>query len=220
MSGLSTARSRKVFEEALAESGYNKDTIHLKLVCLAELFTYLDGCGISDLRNARRQDMVGFARHLTERVNRKTGEPIAPRTRLAFWSTARKFFRVLCERSLILVHPMHGLSLAKEVLDSPRGTLSEADVARFLDGIDTTGALGLRDRALFELIYSSGLRAGEAASLLVGDVDLGGRLLRVRMAKFSKDRIVPITENAASYLADLIGSPNSVAVPELVSGGD
>jgi len=206
MSGFNPARGRKVFEEALSEAGYNKDTIHLKLVYLAELFTYLDGLRLTDLRNVRRQDMVGFARHLTERINIKTGEPIAPRTRLAFWSTARKFFRILCERGLILVHPMHGLSLAKEVLDSPRVTLSEAEVSRFLDGIDPATTLGLRDRALFELIYSSGLRAGEAASLLVGDVDLSGRLLRVRMAKFSKDRIVPITENAASYLSDLIGS--------------
>ena len=206
MSGLTPARGRKVFEEALAESGYGKPTIRQKLVYLRELFSYLDGLGRTDLRNVTRQDMVGYARHLTERLNTSTGEPIAPRTRLMFWSVARIFFRILRERGLILVHPMHGLSLAKEVLDFPRVTMSEAEVARFLDGIDTTNALGLRDRALFELIYSSGLRAGEAASLLVGDVDLSGRLLRVRMAKFSKDRTVPITENAASYLSDLIGS--------------
>jgi site-specific recombinase XerD len=204
--GLSLPRARSIFEEALSEAGYNKRTIAVKLIYLRELFTYLEGCDISDLRNVRRPVIVGFARHLTERVHVQTAQPIAPRTRLMYWSTARAFFRVLCERGLILVHPMHGLSLAKEVLDRPRVTLTEGEVARFLDGLDCSDALGLRDRALFELIYSSGLRAGEAASLLVGDVDLPGRLLRIRMSKFSKDRIVPITENAASYLADLIGS--------------
>ena len=40
---------------------------------------FLEGCSISDLRNVRRQDMVGFAHHLTERVHVQTGEPIAPR---------------------------------------------------------------------------------------------------------------------------------------------
>ena len=60
-----------------------------------------------------------------------------------------------------------GLSFAKEALDRPRVTMTEAEVVRFLDGIDLATTLGLRDRALFELIYASGPRAGEAASLLV-----------------------------------------------------
>jgi len=206
MTGLSLARARSIFAEALCEAGYNKRTIAVKFIYLRELLSYLEERDIDDLRNVDRPLMVGFAKALTTRVHHHTGEPIAPRTRLAFWSVARSFFRILCEHGLILVNPMHSLSLAKEVLDRPRVTLTEDEVARFLDGIDIVDALGLRDRALFELIYSSGLRAGEAAGLLVSDVDLSGRLLRVRMSKFSKDRIVPITENAASYLADLIGS--------------
>jgi site-specific recombinase XerC len=64
--------------------------------------------------------------------------------------------------------------------------LSEDEVARFLDGIDTDAPFGLRDRALYEFIYSSALR--------VGDLDLKRRLIRVRMSKYSKDRVVPVTD--------------------------
>jgi site-specific recombinase XerD len=82
--------------------------------------------------------------------------------------------------------------------------MSEDDVARFLDSIEVDASLGLRDRALFELLYSSGLRSSEAAALKVGDLDLERRLVRVVRGKLAKDRVVPMTENAAAYLAELV----------------
>ena len=99
---------------------------------------------------------------------------------------------------------MRGIRLAESGPENIRVHLGEDEVARFLDGIDTDAPFGLRDRALFELIYSSALRAGEASGLCVGDVNLERRLIRVRMSKYSKDRIVPMTELAAERLADLV----------------
>jgi site-specific recombinase XerD len=68
-----------------------------------------------------------------------------------------------------------------------------------LDGVDGDDALGLRNRALFELVYSAGLRAQEAVDLTLGDVDFEQELVRVR-GKGQKERVVPLGEEAAHRL--------------------
>ena len=73
--------------------------------------------------------------------------------------------------------------------------LSAREAARLLDAIPARGELELRDRALFELAYSSGLRAEELVSLRVGDIDYDAEQLRVE-GKGRKTRIVPVGEPA------------------------
>jgi integrase/recombinase XerD len=204
VSGLSFTFARELFEAYLLEAGYRKATIKGKLAYLGILYAYLGAEGMDDLRAVRRENMVAFAYYLGERKGRKTGRPLAENTKRSVLGVARLFFRCLCERGLLLVNPMRGIALAESGPERIRVHLSEGEVARFLDGIDTDAPFGLRDRALFELIYSSALRAGEASGLCVGDVDLERRLIRVRMSKYSKDRIVPMTELAAEKVADLV----------------
>ena len=74
---------------------------------------------------------------------------------------------------------------------------SETD--ELLDGLDGADALALRNRALFELVYSAGLRAQEAVDLELGDVDFEQELVRVR-GKGGKERAVPLGEEAAYRL--------------------
>ena len=204
MSGPSFAFARELFEAYLVEASYRRSTISGKLAYLKALSAYLDEAELADLREVTRERMVAFARYLGERKGRKTGRPLAMTTRYGVLGVARLFFRCLCERGLVLVNPMRGVTGPERGPERIRVHLSEEEVARFLDGIDTDAPFGLRDRALFELIYSSALRAGEASGLCVGDVDLERRLIRVRESKYSKDRVVPMTELAAERLADLI----------------
>ncbi|MDR1099352.1 MAG: tyrosine-type recombinase/integrase, partial [Treponema sp.] len=80
-----------------------------------------------------------------------------------------------------------------------RQAFSKEVMAAILEKMDSTTQTGLRDRALFELIYSSGLRVSEAANLLVKDVSFPRREMIVR-GKFGRDRIVPISKIARNYL--------------------
>jgi site-specific recombinase XerD len=70
-----------------------------------------------------------------------------------------------------------------------------------VDGFDRTTPLGLRNRALVELVYSAGLRSAEAVGLDLGDVDFEQELVHVRAGKGAKDRIVPLGEEAAHLVA-------------------
>ncbi|MCR4822715.1 MAG: tyrosine recombinase [Treponema sp.] len=81
--------------------------------------------------------------------------------------------------------------------------LSIEQVDKLLDSIDTNTPLGIRDRALFELIYSCGLRISEAASLQVSNLHLKERLLIVH-GKGDKERMVPFGESAKEKLIDYL----------------
>lgn len=91
------------------------------------------------------------------------------------------------------------------LLDRPKAArtlprvLSEQQVEKFLATINTDDALGIRDRALFEVIYSCGLRISEASSLLIGNLHLHERLLMVH-GKGDKERLVPFGQTAFDWL--------------------
>jgi len=76
-----------------------------------------------------------------------------------------------------------------------------AEVERMLEALEGDGPIALRNRALVELVYSAGLRSAEAVGLDLGDVDFEQELVHVRRAKGGKERVVPLGEEAAAWLA-------------------
>jgi site-specific recombinase XerD len=81
--------------------------------------------------------------------------------------------------------------------DAPR----QADVEAELASLEGDTPLALRNRALVELVYSAGLRSAEAVGLDLGDVDFAQELVHVRNGKGAKDRVVPLGEEAAFWVA-------------------
>jgi site-specific recombinase XerD len=189
------------YAQRLTESGYRAESIKAKETRIAALRNYLTREGVVDLRDAKREDMVGYASYLREKARGKRGGGLSPESIAQYFGSARQFFRFLYEAGLLLSNPCRTVDMKKQDRASVRMVLSEGEMASFLDGIDPANVLGLRDRALFELLYSSGLRAGEAARLRVGDVDTQRKLVRVAQGKLGKDRVVPMTASAAYWVA-------------------
>jgi site-specific recombinase XerD len=100
---------------------------------------------------------------------------------------------------------------AQRLPEAPR----PAEVDDLLDAVGGDGALGLRNRALVELVYSAGLRSAEAVALDLRDVDFEQELLHVR-GKGGKERVVPLGEEAAHLLARYLRE----ARPELARGAN
>jgi site-specific recombinase XerD len=106
-------------------------------------------------------------------------------------SVLRSFFAWLTGRRVLLFNPAESLRLADRSQPLPKPVLTESEVRALLvaPGADT---LGLRDRAILETLYSTGLRRAELCALDLYDLDQGGELVRVRGGKGGRDRIVPI----------------------------
>ncbi len=110
----------------------------------------------------------------------------------------RSFYAYRLRRGTIARNPLDGLSAPKEERRLPR-VLTEEELASFLDALPEAGFLELRNKALFEFLYATGLRVSELTGLRAGDLRLGDRLVRV-LGKGRKERIVPFHEQAAAVL--------------------
>lgn len=113
-------------------------------------------------------------------------------------SAARTFFRFLLRENVVSKNPVVSVSAPKSPKRLP-GNLDADRMARLLD-IPGDSALVNRDRAILELLYSSGLRLSELTDLDVGDIDVADATVRVT-GKGNKDRIVPVGRQALAALA-------------------
>ena len=109
------------------------------------------------------------------------------------------FFRFLAAKGRIERDPTETLTLPRIERYLPE-TLNELQVQQLLDSIDTTRPRGLRDRAILELLYASGLRISELANARLENLDLQERILRVT-GKGNKTRLVPIGRKACEAIS-------------------
>lgn len=120
-------------------------------------------------------------------------------------STLRSFFKYAFENKLIKANPT-------EILETPKlekkipSPLSYDQVVKLFELPNTKTYLGLRDRAIFELFYSSGLRISELVALNRHDINLQTLLIKLK-GKGKKERIVPITRNAATWIKSYLENP-------------
>jgi len=120
----------------------------------------------------------------------------------------RRFFRWALRERMTTVDPTLRLDAARQPLRVPT-SLSEAQVAALLEAPDANVPLGLRDRAMLELLYASGLRVSELVGLKTVNVSLVEVALRVT-GKGSKERLVPFGEEALAWLQRYLGEARAL----------
>src|SRR5260370_10429957 len=130
------------------------------------------------------------------------------------------FFRFLAAKGIIERDPTEALALPRIERYLPE-TLNELKVEQFLEKIDTKAVHGLRDRAMIELLYASGLRISELASARLENFNFEERMVRVT-GKGNKTRLVPVGRKACEALAAYLsterpklGKPRSSSQPFL-----
>jgi integrase/recombinase XerD len=132
------------------------------------------------------------------------GRGLAIATQAARLSVVRAFFRWLVKTDVLLYDPAASLDLPKRKGILPRSVLTRKEVERMLAAADTTTTLGLRDRAMLEVLYSTGIRNAELRALTVYDLDLDRGLVRINEGKNAKDRVVPLGEVACRWLHEYL----------------
>jgi len=127
------------------------------------------------------------------------------------------FFRFLLARDFVRANPAEYIPLPRAERYLPE-TLNELQVERLLESIPTQPPLGLRDRAMVELLYASGLRISELANARLENLLLAERIIRVT-GKGNKTRVVPVGRKACAAIAEYLAKER----PELVkkrTGGE
>ena len=130
---------------------------------------------------------------------RPDGRPISFRSQAQMITAVRGLFRYLARQGRILMNPAADLDVPKEEKRLPRAVLTAQEADQILNQPNVSDLLGLRDRAILETLYSTGIRRSELVNLLVHDLDVNRQTLFVRLGKGKKDRIVPIGERAVAW---------------------
>ena len=201
MKKLTIPKVRKIFLHYLKSLGYKEKTIKNHSRKIKRFFEYItDIKEIVDFRDVNEKVLTDFLAWLNEIVSKRTGRQLSANTKRELFSLTKLLFRCLYLEELILVNPMQNITYKPGGATKQRKILTEDEMNRFLDGIDEEKPFGLRDKAIFELMYSSGLRAGDIVNLNVEDVDFEARMVLLKEGKFSKDRVVPVSKVAVVFL--------------------
>jgi integrase/recombinase XerD len=170
---------------------------------LWQLHRYLESQQVGDLAAITADTLQGFRQWLFyEPTCRGTARAIATQNRSL--AKVKSFFRFLHEEGLIVRDPAAALAYAREPKSLPRHVLTPQEARRVLSVPDVQTPLGYRDRTILEVLYSTGVRRSELMALTMADVNLEDGLLRINGGKGAKDRVVPLTRIAASFLETYI----------------
>ena len=193
---------RSFIESLQSEKGFAKNTCRAYSHDLEEFVLFIDGNYFSK-RNQKDADSTTVD-HVNSLMIRgylaylhKKNKKVTISRKL---SAVRSFFRFLVKRGIILDNPLEQILTPKQKKTIPV-YLPVDDVFRLLDSIKTDTLIGKRNRAIFETLYSSGIRISELEGLNVFDVDFKKRLIRV-LGKGNKERIVPIGQKALTAIMD------------------
>ncbi|MCV6614207.1 MAG: site-specific tyrosine recombinase XerD [Cellvibrionaceae bacterium] len=199
-------------DELWMEKGLSENSLASYRRDLRSFALWLQKNGGSDLLAV---DPIQLQAHLAWRLE----QGLSARSTARFLSCVRGFYNLQQRENRIADNPVALIDSPKLPKGLPK-TLSEADVDELLKAPDTSEALGLRDRAMLELLYACGLRVSELVSLTESQVNLRQGVIRV-FGKGSKERLVPMGEAAINWLQRYIKSgrqallkgPSSVLFP-------
>lgn len=168
---------------------------------LRRFLDYLVSIEVTDIKRVSRDMINAYVAGLME--SKAQG-------RIALWTvslkirTVKRFFEFLEASNHVLINPAEYLKEPKKETRLPRMVLTESEVRKILDQPNLSTRIGIRDRTILEVFYSTGIRLAEMINLTIFDCDLQGGMLRVNKGKFAKDRVVPLGRHAVKFLKEYI----------------
>ena len=190
LDGEEVALLERFLDALWMEHGLSDHTLAAYRADLKGLALYLRSRA-GTLMTAQRADLLGY---LTQRVQ----SGARPRTTARLLSSLRRFYQYLVREGCLKVDPSAQIDAPKLGRPLPK-SLTEDEVEALLQAPDVCQFLGVRDRAMLELLYASGLRVSELIDLPVSQLNLRQGVLRV-VGKGDKERLVPLGEEAVEWL--------------------
>jgi integrase/recombinase XerD len=199
--------------EWMTVTGYSADTVRARRQHIRKFITWIDERGIDSPTQITRPMVERYQRHLF--YYRKTdGQPLSMGMQVQYLASIKLWFKWLTRTHHILANPAADLDLPRSPKRLPGRILSSQEVEAVLREADPATPQGLRDRTLLELLYATGVRRSEVASLGLYDPDLLRGVLWVRHGKGNRQRVVPLGSRAIAWLEKYL----TKARPELLAG--
>jgi integrase/recombinase XerD len=172
---------------------------------LTPFLQWTDERSLYDPQQITRSILESYQRHLYH-YRKKNGKPLGIGTQRDRIGSVQRLFAWLCRKRRLEANPASELELPKPEKRLPEEALSRSEIETVLSMPDITDPLGIRDRAILELFYSTGIRRAEMARLTLSNLNAEKRILWVRQGKGRKDRVVPVGSRALRWVTKYLNS--------------
>ena len=199
----------------LAERNYSPNTIHTRTLYLRFFIQWCDDRSLTRPHQLTRPILERYQKYLFL-YRKKDGDPLSVRSQASRVSAIRHYLHWATRQGIIAFNPAFDLELPRQEHRLPKHVLSSREVEVILGQTDVTTVTGLRDRAMLETFYSTGMRRQELINLTWVDIDSERGTVMIRQGKGRKDRMIPIGERALAWIEKY----RDTARPELASSND
>jgi integrase/recombinase XerD len=205
--------------EDLAVRNYSAATVQTRRRDLRFFLAWCDERSLGKASEVTRPIVLSYQQHLFH-YRKKNDEPLTFNCQHSRLTSVRLLFAWLAKTAIVPYNPAAELELPRVAKRLPKHVLTANEADRVIAQPDVNDALGLRDRAILETLYSTGMRRMELVHLELFDLDLERGTVVIRQGKGKKDRVVPVGERACrwvrKYVADvrpaLVASPREAHV--------
>jgi integrase/recombinase XerD len=209
------ARTSEAFFTWMRVKNYSEATIKNRETYLGYFVTWCDERGLTRPSEITRAILERYQRYLYY-YRKKDGHPLSFRSQHTRLTSVRSFFSWLAKHHHILYNPASELDLPRLEKRLPKHVLTEREAEQVINQPDINETLGIRDRAILEVLYSTGMRRMEVIGLKLYDIDADRGTIIIRQGKGKKDRMVPVGERALAWIAKYLED----ARPELAIDPD
>lgn len=197
------------------EKNYSERTVENREASLRLFIAWAFERGLTRPQEISKPILERYQRHLFL-YRKRDGEPLSTRSQHVRTTPLKAPFKWLARGNHILYNPASDLELPRMERRLPRHILSIGEVEAVLSVPDLKTPIGIRDRAIMEVLYSTGIRRMELINLHQGDIDAERGTIMVRQGKGKKDRMIPIGARALAW----VGKYRHDVRPDLACGAD
>lgn len=196
-------------------TNYSEATIRNRYVYLRYFVAWCEDREITRPSEVTRAVLERYQRYLYH-YRKDNGDPLSFRSQSLRLSSLKVFFSHLAKHHMILYNPASEIELPKQEKRLPRNVMTRQEAEKVLNVPDTGEPIGIRDRAMLEVVYCTGMRRMELSGLKLYDIDAERGTIMIRKGKGRKDRMVPISERALAWIEKYVAQVR----PELVLDPD
>jgi integrase/recombinase XerD len=201
--------------KSLQVRNYSEMTVKCRRVYIGYFIRWCKDRGVTEPVEVTRPIIESYQRYLFY-YRQKNGKPLTFISQNVRLTPLRVWFKWMARQRYLLHNPASEIELPRREYRLPKTILTVSEVEQVLAQPDIREPLGLRDRAMLETLYSTGMRRRELVNLKLYDMDTERGTVTVRQGKGKKDRVIPIGDRAAAWVEKYLreARPQIVVEPD------
>ena len=181
--------------------GDSPDTIVNKAAGLDKFNAWCVTKGVYDIDQIDLDLMDDYMLYLNQYRKPLDGKPMTVASKRGYLTYVKTFVEKLYVKELLSSNTLENIEPPKLGRPLPKAIFTQTEISKILDQSLVFGFTGMRDRAIMETFFATGIRRTELANLDIDDVDLNEQQVRVRKGKGERERIVPISTRGCEWIA-------------------